>query len=74
MPRLPADQCGGRNVAAFLDMIAMSEGTDDGNQVTLEDGYDVLVGGGLFFSFDKHPRRLVHLPKLGIASTAAGRS
>lgn len=73
MARLSAAQAGGLNVLAFLDMLAWSEGTDNGKQPTMDRGYDVLVGGGLFRSYADHPRRLVELPKLGIKSTAAGR-
>jgi len=73
MPRISAAQAGGANVCAFLDLIAWSEGTDNGEQPTKDDGYDVVVGGGLFDSYADHPRRLIHLPKLGIKSTAAGR-
>jgi len=61
------------NVAAFLDMIAFSEGTDNGRQRTNDRGYDVIVGGELFTSYKDHPRKLVKLNKLGISSTAAGR-
>lgn len=57
------------NQKAFLDMIAVSEGTvkygDQG-------GYNVIVGGGLFGSYADHPRQLVHL-NATLASTAAGR-
>lgn len=73
MPRISAAQAGGANVLAFLDLIAWSEGTDNGRQATKDDGYDVVVGGGLFDSYADHPRRLVDLPALGIKSTAAGR-
>ena len=73
MSRLTAAQAGGTNVLAFLDMIAWAEGTDNGRQPTMDSGYDVLVGGGLFRGYSDHPRRLVDLPKLGIKSTAAGR-
>ena len=57
---------------AFLDMLAWSEGTDNGRQKTRNHGYDVIVGGELvYLSFD-HPRKLVTLnPKL--KSTGAGR-
>lgn len=56
------------NLKAFLDMIAVSEGTaGKGN-----DGYNVIVGGNLFDSYDDHPRKLVWL-RSGLASTAAGR-
>jgi muramidase (phage lysozyme) len=58
------------NQKAFLDMIAVSEGTVRfGNQ----NGYNVIVGGKLFQSYADHPRVLVDLPRLGIKSTAAGR-
>lgn len=61
------------NLAAFLDMLAWGEGTDNGRQLTKDRGYDVLVGGGLFADYSKHPNVLVDLPKLKIKSTAAGR-
>lgn len=61
------------NLKAFLDMIAWAEGTDNGRQETKDDGYDVLVGGGLFTGYQYHPRKLIALPRLGIKSTAAGR-
>ena len=64
---------GAKNVAAFLDMLAVSEGTDIPRQRSLHNGYDVLVGGGLFNDFSHHPNVLVPLPRLGIKSTAAGR-
>ncbi|MET0548555.1 MAG: glycoside hydrolase family 104 protein [Xanthomonas sp.] len=73
MAFISPEQAGGRNVLAFLDMLAWSEGTDNGKQPTADHGYDVLVGGGLFRSYADHPRVLVDLPKLGIKSTAAGR-
>ena len=62
-----------RNVKAFLDMIAFSEGTDKPGQPTRDHGYDVLVGGRLFIGYADHPRKLIKLPRLGISSTAAGR-
>lgn len=69
------------NRKAFLDMLAYSEGTDHPKQDSLHDGYDVVVGGGLFQDFSRHPERRIFLPKvrnaltgkLGIYSTAAGR-
>lgn len=73
MAVITPQQAGGKNVVAFLDMIAFSEGTDNGRQRTNDHGYDVLVGGGLFSGYADHPRQLVALPKLGIKSTAAGR-
>ena len=33
---------------AFLDMLAWSEGTDNGRQKTRNHGYDVIVGEELF--------------------------
>lgn len=62
----------GANLAAFLDMIAFSEGTAT-CKATKDEGYDILVGGTRFASYDDHPRKLVDLPRLGIKSTAAGR-
>lgn len=56
------------NLKAFLDMIAVSEGTKGKG----DDGYNIVVGGSLFTDYSDHPRKLVWLkPKL--ASTAAGR-
>ncbi|MCY1285261.1 Phage lysozyme [compost metagenome] len=71
MARLTAAQAGGQNVLAFLDMLAWSEGTSilRGS----DDGYNVIVGGGLFNSYADHPRQLVSLPRYKISSTAAGR-
>jgi muramidase (phage lysozyme) len=57
------------NERAFLDMLAVSEGTfglGDG-------GYNVLVGGDLFHGYAQHPNVLVTLNKAGLKSTAAGR-
>ena len=55
---------------AFLDMLAWSEGTDNGRQKTRNHGYDVIVGE-LFTDYSDHPRKLVTLnPKL--KSTGAG--
>ena len=56
------------NLKAFLDMIAVSEGTAGKG----DNGYNVIVGGSLFESYDDHPRKLVWL-RPGLASTAAGR-
>ena len=47
---------------AFLDMLAWSEGTDNGRQKTRnQHGYDVIVGGELFTDYSDHPRKLVTL-------------
>ena len=58
------------NLKAFLDMIAWSEGTTrvKGNK----DGYNVLVGGGLFTDMTNHPHQLIHV-STHLDSTAAGR-
>ena len=56
---------------AFLDMLAWSEGTDNGRQKTRNHGYDVIVGKTIT-DYSDHPRKLVTLnPKL--KSTGAGR-
>ena len=39
---------------AFLDMLAWSEGTDNGRQKTRNHGYDVIVGGELFAQYLDH--------------------
>ena len=46
---------------AFLDMLAWSEGSDNGRQKTRNHGYDVIVGGELFTDYSDHPRKLVTL-------------
>lgn len=73
MAEISEAAAGGRNVTAFLDMLAWAEGTDNGRQLTRDRGYDVIVGGQLFRGYADHPRVLVDLPKLRIQSTAAGR-
>lgn len=57
------------NERAFLDMLAVSEGTFGHG----DNGYNVLVGGSLFHDYSKHPNVLVTLNKAGLKSTAAGR-
>ena len=50
---------------AFLDMLAWSEGTDNGRQKPEIIEQDVIVGGELFTDYSDHPRKLVTLnPKL----------
>jgi muramidase (phage lysozyme) len=68
-PAPPKDTRAG-NVAAFLDMLAYAEGTP---RFGYEDGYDVIVGGKTFDSYDDHPRQLIWLPAYEIHSSAAGR-
>lgn len=57
---------------AFLDMLAYSEGTDNGRQPTNNHGYDVIVGGKLFYDYSKHPGVYVKLNSR-LTSSAAGR-
>lgn len=62
-----------KNLQAFLDMLAVSEGTAGIGA----DGYDVLVGSRksmplLFGSYADHPRVRIQLQK-DLVSTAAGR-
>ena len=70
MPYLSAQDLG-PNLAAFLDMLAVSEGTS--TIADSDDGYDVLVGGTLFEGYSAHPRKLIWLPRYRINSSAAGR-
>lgn len=70
MPAISEKEAGGKNVLAFLDLIAHSEGT---TRFGSQDGYNVIVGGTTFNDYHDHPRQLISLPKLGIKSTAAGR-
>lgn len=73
MTRLAVSAAGGKNMIAFLDMIAYSEGTS--TVKGSDDGYNVLYGGGLFVSYADHPRQRITLPINGkpVTSTAAGR-
>lgn len=57
------------NLRAFLDMIAVSEGTYGRG----DNGYNILVGGGTFGSYMAHPRQRVWIASIGNYSTAAGR-
>ena len=45
---------------AFLDMLAWSEGTDNGRQKTRNHGYDVIVGGELFTDYLIPPSQTCH--------------
>lgn len=67
---------GSRNLLAFLDMLAWSEGTST-SKYTMDDGYDVVVGGidspNRFTSYADHPGVLVTVNRKGLKSTAAGR-
>ena len=42
------------------DMLAWSEGTDNGRQKTRNHGYDVIVGGELFTDYSDHPHKTCH--------------
>jgi len=68
MPCISPDQAGGINVCAFLDMLAMSE-IGAALLASSDDGYNVLVGGQLFSSYDDHP----NIFNAQLNSTAAGR-
>ena len=57
---------------AFLDMLAWSEGTDNGRQKTRNHGYDVIVGGELFTDYSITLLAVTLNPKL--KSTGAGRA
>ena len=45
--------------AAFLDMLAWSEGTITDVEKR-NHGYDVIVGGELFTDYSDHPRKTCH--------------
>lgn len=72
MARITADEAGGQNVLAFLDMLAWSEGTSD-SPTTQDDGYDQIVGRTRFTGYADHPRQRVYIPVIKNYSTAAGR-
>lgn len=58
-----------RNLTAFLDMLAFSEGTKGRG----DDGYNKLVNpGGFFDSYATHPNQLIEV-RSGLKSDAAGR-
>ena len=57
MAEITPQQAGGVNVVAFLDMLAWSEGTDNGRQPTRDRGYDVMEDAGRGY------RRVVASPK-----------
>lgn len=71
MARIDPATAGGMNVCAFLDMLAWSEFTS--RISASDDGYNVIVGGGLFASYADHPRKSVWIARFGVWSTAAGR-
>lgn len=71
-PYMSERMAGGKNILVLSNLVAFTEGTDNGRQETKDFGYDVLVGGRLFTSYAKHPDKLVHLND-NLSSTAAGR-
>ena len=76
MARLNQIEAVGRNVLAFLDMLAWAEGTSRSRH-TKDDGYDIVVDGidspKVFSDYSKHPNILVTVNSRGLKSTAAGR-
>ncbi len=56
---------------AFLDTISITEGTSIIEES--DNGYNVMVGGKLFDSYQDHPRVVVDIPSYGVKSSAAGR-
>ena len=58
-----------KNIKAFLDMLAWSEGTI---RFGTANGYNVIVGGSTFTSYADHPRKLITINSK-LKSTAAGR-
>lgn len=67
-----------RNILAFLDMLAWSEGTST-HPHTKDDGYDVIVNGddgdprpNIMTNYARHPNVLVKV-NANLKSTAAGR-
>ena len=57
------------NLKAFLDLIALSEGTLGKG----DNGYNVIVGGELFHNYSDHPRKKVFIRRINNYSTAAGK-
>ncbi|PQZ89397.1 MULTISPECIES: glycoside hydrolase family 104 protein [Pseudomonas] len=81
MSRLSESLAGGRNVLAFLDMLAWAEGTST-SPATALDGYDVIVTGidrkpEVFKGFTDHPFAQGRPSKIinskGLKSNASGR-
>lgn len=58
-------------IRAFLDLIGWSEGTS--TIKGSDDGYNVMVGGKLFYDYSDHPRVVVDIPAYGVKSSAAGK-
>ncbi|HHA2690813.1 TPA: glycoside hydrolase family protein [Stenotrophomonas maltophilia] len=81
MAKISANEAGGTNVLAFLDMLAWSEGTST-SQATKDQGYDVIVTGAdrkpeTFADYSVHPfskgRKSKAINSKGLTSNASGR-
>lgn len=81
MAKITAQQAGGTNVVAFLDMLAWSEGTST-SPATKNQGYDVIVTGAdrvpeTFTDYSVHPfsrgRKSKAINSKGLTSNASGR-
>jgi muramidase (phage lysozyme) len=81
MPRITEAAAGGRNVLAFLDMLAWAELGSDYLERS-DDGYNVIVTGidnqlELFSDFSTHPfsqgRKSKVINRRGLTSNASGR-
>jgi len=81
MAKITAQQAGGTNVVAFLDMLAWSEGTST-SPATKNQGYDVVVTGAdrvpeIFTDYSVHPfsrgRKSKAINRKGLTSNASGR-
>ncbi|WP_339934572.1 glycoside hydrolase family 104 protein [Vreelandella glaciei] len=80
MPRITPHSAGGKNVCAFLDMLAFAE-IGPAMLAASDDGYNVLVGSmphamSVFDGYGKHPlpsKRDAIQYAPGVWSTAAGR-
>lgn len=60
-----------KNLKAFLDMIAFSEGTVA--VAGSDNGYNVIVGNNLFHDYSDHPRQFIYIRRIKTKSSAAGR-
>lgn len=81
MAKISANEAGGTNVVAFLDMLAWSEGTST-SPATKDQGYDVIVTGAdrrpeTFSDYSVHPfaagRKSKAINSKGLTSNASGR-
>ena len=81
MAKITANEAGGSNVLAFLDMLAWSEGTST-SPATKDQGYDVIVTGAdrkpeIFNDYSVHPfahgRKSKAINSKGLTSNASGR-